>query len=448
MLKRLLMSKVLSSSRQRIGVVVLLVYMAQMCLGYSVLTHEEIVDLLWKDQLHGLLLARFPNATPDDLKTAHAYAYGGSLLQDMGYYPFGNKYFSDLVHYVRTGDFVIELLQESSDINEYAFALGSLAHYASDICGHPVINQVVALDFPKLMQKYGREVTYADNPRAHIRTEFGFDMVQVAKGHYTSDSYHDFIGFNVSKPLLERAFLRTYGMNLDEVLTKEDLAIGSFRRSISTIIPEMTRVALIDRKKEVIRDTPNKNEKKFLYHLSRKSYQKEWGTGYRRPGFGSRLLAWILRLIPKVGPFNALAFKVPTTKTEDMYVKSINTTVDQYGALLRDQKQNHLQLRNVDFDTGKSSHAGEYSLADKTYARLLDDLEKRKFDKVTPELRQSILDFFENAQAPMSQNNKKKDLKQWTKTQRELQELKSQPVQPQSAGVNLDPFSAPKPVVF
>jgi hypothetical protein len=447
MLKRFVMFRVLSPPRQRLGVVVLLVYMAQVCLGYSVLTHEEIVDLLWKDQIHGMLLARFPNTTPDDIKTAHAYAYGGSLLQDMGYYPFGNKYFSDLVHYVRTGDFVIELLRQSSDINEYAFALGSLAHYASDTCGHPVINQVVALDFPKLMQKYGSHVTYADNPRAHIRTEFGFDMVQVAKGHYTSDSYHDFIGFSVSKPLLERAFLQTYGMNLDDVLTKEDLAIGSFRRSISTIIPEMTRVALINRKKEVIRDTPNMNEKKFLYHLSRKTYQKEWGKGYRHPGFGSRVLAWILRVIPKVGPFNALAFKIPTTKTEDMYIKSINATVDQYGALLRDQKQNHLQLRNLNFDTGKSSTAGEYRLADKTYVHLLDDLEKHKFDKLTPELRQSILGFFENAQAPVSKK-KRKDLEEWTKTQRELQELKSQPVHLESTGIDLQPPSPQNAVTF
>ncbi len=424
MLRKLTTLKSLIHSIRPLMAAVLLIFVAQVSVGYSVLTHEEIVDLLWKDQLQPMLLARFPNATPDDLKAAHAYAYGGSLLQDMGYYPFGNKYFSDLVHYVRTGDFVIALLQQSSDINEYAFALGGLAHYAADNCGHPTINQVVAIDFPKLKQKYGDNVTYADNPKAHIRTEFGFDMVQVAKGHYTSDRYHDFIGFNVSKPLLERAFLQTYGMKLDDVLTKEDLAIGSFRRSISTIIPEMTRVALINRKKEVIRDTPNLNEKKFLYHLSRKSYQKEWGKEYRRPGFGSRVLAFFLKIIPKVGPFNALAFKIPTTKTEDMYIKSINTTVDQYNARLREQREGHLQLQDLDFDTGKPSKAGEYSLADKTYAHLLDDLEKHKFDKLTPSLRQNILDFYDNAKAPASK--KKKDMKQWTKTQKELEDLKSQ----------------------
>ncbi|MCU1296924.1 MAG: hypothetical protein JWO91_1202, partial [Acidobacteriaceae bacterium] len=415
----------------------LLIFVAPACVGYSVLTHEEVVDLLWKDQLQPMLLARFPKATPDDLKTAHAYAYGGSLLQDMGYYPFGNKYFSDLLHYVRTGDFVIALLQQSSDINEYAFALGGLAHYAADNCGHPVINQVVAIDFPKLKQKYGDHVTYVDNPKAHIRTEFGFDMVQVAKGHYTSDRYHDFIGFSVSKPLLERAFLQTYGMNLSDVLTKEDLAIGSFRRSISIVIPEMTRVALINRKKEVIRDTPNLNEKQFLYHLSRKSYQKEWGKEYRQPGFGSRVLAFVLKIVPKIGPFKALAFKIPSTKTEDMYVKSINTTVDRYGTLLRDQKQDQLQLQNLDFDTGKSTKAGEYSLADKTYAHLLDDLDKHKFDKLTPELRKNILDFYDGAKPPLIK--KKKDIQQWAKTQQELQELQSHPDHVESTSATGNP---------
>ncbi|MFZ0817158.1 MAG: zinc dependent phospholipase C family protein, partial [Candidatus Sulfotelmatobacter sp.] len=115
----------------------------QTCAAYSVLTHEEVVDLAWKDNLLPLLKKRFPAATDDDLKKAHAFAYGGSVMQDMGYYPFGNKYFSDLTHYVRSGDFVINLLKEASDLDEYAFALGALAHYSADNCGHPTINQVV-----------------------------------------------------------------------------------------------------------------------------------------------------------------------------------------------------------------------------------------------------------------------------------------------------------------
>src|SRR6266404_8430964 len=215
----------------------------QVCSGYSVLTHEEIVDLLWLDQIRPLLLKKFPNTTTEQLKEAHAYAYGGCLIQDIGYYPFGNRYFSDLVHYVRSGDFVIALIDETHDVNEYAFALGALSHYAADIDGHPAVNAAVALEFPKLRTKFGNQVTFAQDPKAHVRTEFGFDVAQVAKQRYTSDSYHDFIGFQVAKPVLERAFLKTYGIELKDVFVSVDLSIGTFRRSVSKVIPEMTRVA-------------------------------------------------------------------------------------------------------------------------------------------------------------------------------------------------------------
>ncbi|HWY56480.1 MAG TPA: zinc dependent phospholipase C family protein [Terriglobales bacterium] len=405
--------------------------------GYSVLTHEEIVDLVWLDQLRPLLLERFPQTTVEELKQAHAYAYGGSMVQDMGYYPFGSKYFSDLSHYVRTGDFVMTLIRDSSDINEYAFALGALAHYAADNDGHPTINRVVAITFPKLRKKYGPEVTYVDDPKAHIRTEFGFDMVQVAKNRYTPDNYHDFIGFNVSKPLLERAFPETYGVQLKDVIHNEDLAIGTFRRAISKIIPDMTRVALLSRRKEIVHDTPNFNEKQFLYHLSRTKYQKEWGNGYRKPGFGSRVAAFFLRIVPKVGPFKAVAFKIPSTQTEDMYIKSINKTVDDYGGLLREQKAGQLTIVNLDFDTGRETRAGEYSLADKTYAHLLEDLAKHNFDQASPELRQNILGFYAD---PNAQIATKKNAKAWRRTQDELDKLKAS-----NGGHSVETASTPAP---
>src|SRR5271165_1883964 len=316
----------------------------QPCAAYSVLTHEQVVDLQWKDNLVPMLKKRFPAATDDDLKKAHAFAYGGSLVQDMGYYPFGNKYFSDLTHYVRSGDFVVNLVNEASDINEYAFALGALAHYSADNCGHPTINQAVGLEFPKLRKKYGDVVTYEDNPKAHIRTEFGFDVTQVAKNRYTSDRYHDFIGFEISKPVLDRAFQDTYGIPLSDVISDEDLAIGTFRRAISTILPEMTRVALIARRNEIVSETPNFRARQFRYYLSRANYQKEWGKGYRRPGFGTRVLAFFLKFVPKVGPFKALDFKIPTQQTEDLYVASVDRTMENYTKLLQQAAAGTIQL--------------------------------------------------------------------------------------------------------
>src|SRR5689334_16169220 len=211
--------------------------------AYSVLTHEEIVDLLWTDQIQPLLLKRYPGLTQDQIREAHAYAYGGAVIQDLGYYPFGSREFSDLVHYVRSGDFVRELLIESQDANEYAFALGALSHYASDIVGHPAVNQAVAIEYPKLRAKFGQSVRFAQDKTAHLKTEFGFDTVQVAKNRYASQQYHDFIGFKVSKLLLERVFPVVYGLELKDVLPHEDMAVGSYRFAISRLIPQMTQVA-------------------------------------------------------------------------------------------------------------------------------------------------------------------------------------------------------------
>src|SRR5271168_3061465 len=297
--------------------------------AYSVLTHEEIVDLVWSTEITPLLVKRFPALTEDQLKEAHGYAYGGAVIQDLGYYPFGSVEFSNLVHYVRSGDFVRELLLQSQDANEYAFALGALGHYASDIAGHPAVNQAVAIQYPKLRAKYGASVKYAQDKTAHLKTEFGFDMVQVAKNRYASQQYHDFIGFQVCKPLLERVFPVVYGMELKDVLTHEDLAVGSYRFAVSRLIPEMTKVALQTHKKDLMRETPNFAKRKFLYRLSRSDYERQWGKDYVKPGAGTRILSTLLRYMPKVGPFKKLGFNNPTPQTEDLYIKSINTTVDQ-----------------------------------------------------------------------------------------------------------------------
>ena len=375
--------------------------------GYSVLTHEEIVDLLWTDQISPLILKRYPGLTEEQLKEAHAYAYGGAVIQDLGYYPFGSVEFSNLVHYVRSGDFVRELLAQSSDADEYAFALGALSHYASDIAGHPAVNHAVAMGYPKLQAKFGTSIRYAQDKAAHLKTEFGFDTVQVEKNRYVSQQYHEFIGFQVSKSLLERVFPIVYGVQLKDVLPREDLAIGSYRYSVSQLIPEMTRVALQTHKKDLMRETPNFAKQKFLYRLSRSDYEKEWGKDYVKPGLGTRILSTLLRFMPRIGPFKGLGFKSPTPQTEDLYIKSINTTVDQYRAFLQEVGANSLVLPNYDLDSGNPTKEGEYSLTDTTYAKLLGQLAKSKFDHTTPELRDNVLQFYSDVPASIQTKDDK-----------------------------------------
>src|ERR1700733_90929 len=403
------------------GFVLVVLLCSSVSSGYSVLTHEEIVDLLWTDEIRPLLLKRFPGLTEDQLKEAHAYAYGGAVIQDLGYYPFGNKEFSNLVHYVRSGDFVHELVLESQDFDEYAFALGALSHYAADISGHPAVNQSVAIEFPKLRAKFGKSVRYAQDKTAHLKTEFGFDTVQVAKNRYASQQYHDFIGFQVSKPLLERVFPVVYGVELKDVLTHEDLAIGSYRFAVSRLIPHMTEVALQTHKKDLMRETPDFAKKKFLYRLSRSDYEKQWGKDYVKPGVGTRILSTLLRYMPRIGPFKGLAFENPTPQTEDLYFKSINTTVDQYRAFLEEVRTDSLALPNADLDTGDATKAAEYSLTDETYANLLAQLSSRKFDRTSPELRGNILTFYSDLSVPIET---KKDPARWQSVLTSLDQLR------------------------
>jgi len=423
----------------RIRLLAILVILLMCNLGsfaYSVLTHEEIVDLLWKDEIRPLLLKRFPALTEDQITAAHAYAYGGAVIQDLGYYPFGSKQFTDLAHYVRTGDLVREMLLESQDANEYAFAMGALAHYASDIAGHPAVNLSVAIEYPKLRAKYGNSVDYAEDRTAHVRTEIGFDMVQVAKSRYASQQYHDFIGFQVSKPLLERVFPVVYGVDLKDVLSHEDLAIGSYRYANSRLIPEMTRVALRTHKKDMMREEPTFAKRKFLYRLSRSDYEREWGKEYTKPGFGARLLAVFMRYMPKIGPFKAMAFKNPTAKTEQMYFKSINTSVDRYRAFLEELRTDSLQLSNINLDTSTTIRAAEYTLTDESYAKLLTELSERKFDRTSPELRTNILEFYSDLSAPIET---KKDSAAWQAVLTSLDQLKA--LTPVSASAGNPPQS-------
>ena len=390
--------------------------------AYSVLSHEAIIDAAWDANIRPLLLKRFPGATPEELKEAHGYAYGGAIIQDMGYYPHGSFFFSDLAHYVRSGDFILALIRDSTDLDGYAFALGALAHYAADNEGHRIgVNRAVAVMYPNLERKYGNSITYEENKLAHLKTEFAFDVLQVARGRYASDGYHDFIGFGVSAPLLEQAFQETYGLDLKQVLSNEDKVLGSYRYDVSQLIPKATRVAWSLKKDDIMKDQPSVTRKKFLYNLSRSSYRKNWGKTYEPPTFGENVLAFIIRILPKIGPLKVFQLKSPTPAAQMMFEASFNTTLDRYRKLLSDAAADQLTLPNDNFDTGDITGPGEYLLNDETQAKLLDQLAKQDFTGASPEVRTELLQFFGEANAPYAM---RRNRKKWAKVQAEVGRLK------------------------
>jgi len=390
------------------------------CAAYSVLTHEAIIDAAWKDSIEPALLSRFPSATESELLQARAYAYGGAIIEDLGYYPFGNRFFSDLTHYVRSGDFVLALISESSNLNEYAFALGALSHYAADTSGHELAtNRAVAILYPRLAMKYGPFVTYQANPSAHMKVEYGFDVDQLAEGNYAPHAYHDFVGFEVSKPVLERAFAKTYSLEMSSIFFSVDLAIGSYRHAASSVIPSMTKVAWHLKKDEIQNSHPNETKAQFIYHMSKSEYRKDWGNIYEKPGVGARVKAFFLRIVPKVGPFSGLAFHPPTPAVEQLYMSSVNLTLEHYRTLLHAQQEAKLELANENLDTGTITTAATYRLSDDTYAELV---EKTSGKSVSEALRRDLLAYYADLEKPFAT---KRNSKAWRELVNELNTLKS-----------------------
>lgn len=380
-----------SSRRRPALALILLLLVASRADAYSVFAHEAMIDAAWTDALVPALRTRFPRATADQLAKARAYAYGGSLIQDLGYYPFGSKLFSNLVHYVRSGDFVAAMVRDARTIDEYAFALGALAHYTSDNVGHPAaVNRAVPIVYPKLRAKYGERVLYAESPSRHLMVEFAFDVNQVARGAFKADTYQALIGFEVAMSVLERAFRETYGLEVRDLFGDTDLAIGTYRHVVSKVIPDMTRLAWREKRDEILAVTPRMTERDAVYTLTPQEYEQRYGTRYRKPGLLARFIVMIFKVLPKFGPFKPLAFEPLTPESDRLFVESVAASNARYRAALAAVRNGRLALGDLDLDTGQPPARGVNALADETYADLVKALADRGVAGVPSELRRDI----------------------------------------------------------
>ncbi len=401
--------------------------------AYSLLSHEEVVDMAWPHYLIPLLEKRYPGLTKDELTKCHAYAYGGSVIQDMGYYPLGSKEFSNLLHYARTDAFVQALLRDSTTPEEYAFALGALAHYYGDTVGHPTVNIITGEEYPKLRHRFGRIVTYDDDTTAHLRNEFGFDVVEVAHGAYSQQNYRDFIGFQVAEPLMNKAFEQTYGLPISDVLSHEDLSVESYRYSVSRLIPEATKIALAGYAKQIQKANPSVAKNEFRYRLSRTNFEKVYGRQYQRPTVGARILAFFINLLPKVGPFSALKLHLPDSAQQTQYLANFNAVENAYRseveAVAAAPARQPPSIPELDFDTGGETTQGEYKLADLTYAQWVEHLASDKNAHITPGILADIDHFYRNPRAKDALEDKPK---KWAQLKEALQIVRDKPVTPRS----------------
>lgn len=379
-------------------IVMLLIHASLVCRAYSVLTHQALIDVNWDKVLLPLLKEKFPGSSSEALKEAHAYVYGGAVVPDMGYYPFGSKLFTNLIHYVRSGDFVTAILNDAQNLNEYAFALGVLCHYYADVYGHRIgINVSVPEIYPKLKRKFGDTVTFDEHHISHLRTEFSFDVLQTAQGNYASTAYHDFIGFKVADTLLQKAFAETYGLDANALFGNFSKAVGRFRFTIMNLFPFLTKAAWAAKKNDIQKMHATATSRNFIYRMHQKNNRYKFGRD-ERPGFFARAFALFIYIIPKVGALKVLKFKDPGPVAEKNFIASFDTVAMHYAENVIALHKHTIPLYNVDFDTGMRTSEGEYSLADKTYCDLLLQLKKKNFETVNPALKKNIISFYAGPQ--------------------------------------------------
>jgi hypothetical protein len=270
--------------------------------------------------------------------------------------------------------------------------------------------------------------------------EFAFDVLQTARGNYLPQSYHDFIGFNVARPVLERAFLETYGEDINEVFSDLSLTISTFRWSVKSLLPGLTRTAWQIKKNDILKTNPTLTSKQFHYSINKKEYYKEFGKEREKPKFKERVFAFVIEILPKVGPLKSLKFKDPGPEGEKLFIKSFDTTTFHYTIALNTLQQiDHIELTNIDFDTGKITAPGEYGLVDQTYSLLVIKLQDKKLKTLTLPLKNNIINFYSKADTTTKSNAHKKDKIDWQKTYIALQQIRiTQPISVDSLKYPID----------
>jgi hypothetical protein len=404
--------------------------------GYSVLTHEQIIDLAWKSAIVPVLLARYPHATPEQLQEAHAYAYGGCVIQDSGYYPFGHEFFSDLTHYVRSGDFVASLIRNAKNIDELAFALGALSHYVGDSVGHhDAVNPSTAIEFPNLEQKYGPIITYDESPHGHIRTEFAFDVDQLSKKRIPPSGYWKHIGLKVPVRLLEQAFYETYGLRLNTMDVDVRAAVGTYRWSVRRFLPMVAYGEVVLHRKDFPPDTRDAEFTLYEDRLERADRENGWEKYRKKAGIEAHLVAAVIFILPKIGPLSDLSIRGPRPGTEERYIESVNRTVSIYDSLLHALAKNPyvsprltMHLVNLDLDTGAIARPGSYPLMDKTFAELLKRIVYVP-GPIPTTIKTDLMRYYSNPKAPITTRRHKRA---WRRVQQELTVLESKAVIPVS----------------
>jgi hypothetical protein len=377
------------------------------CSGFSVLGHQAVVDDSWESSVVPELRRRFPDVGAEELKKARPFAHGGSHVADLGYFPLGNRTFTDLLHYVRSGDFIVALLASARTVDEYAFALGAAAHYVADNTGHPeATNRAVPRLYPKLRKKYGDRVTYADDHGAHLQTEFRFDVLQMSRTKGDEDVYRHAVGFQVPERVLDEAFHETYALHLDDLFTNTAAAIGTDRFAFRTLIHEATGIAWELYRADIQKLDPAATSETFVANVSTADFEKEFGKSYREPGYVAKFFGFFVKLVPNWGPFKRAPYEPLPADVQKLYVDAVTHAEARYRATVAQVRDRRFELPDLNLDTGERARPGEYAPTDEAYVAWLEKLDEHDFKDVPAAVRDEIHRFFTNHAPAAAQSAK------------------------------------------
>jgi hypothetical protein len=450
------------------AVLVVCLFAAPSAGGYSLLTHEQLIDLTWDASIVPLLKSRYPTLTDAQLAHARAYAYGGCVIQDIGYYPFGDVFFSNLTHYVRAGDFVVNLFRNAGNADELAFAVGALSHFIGDSIGHAdATNHAVPVEFPKLEKKYGDTVNYAQGTSEHIRTEYAFDINEIGLRRFAPVHYLKHVGLEVPQRQLELAFYQTYGIAEDFSKGKgKRVNVGGYRFAVRSFLPEVSFAVTLLKRKHMPPVVDSPELQRLTAELVEVEAKNEWAKYRVKPGIGTYSLAGLIWIMPKVGSMRMVSVKGPTVDTDRQYLRSVLRSTDLLNATLRrftpppatvpaakqaaaadvhsqpppsdplpahpEAEQNVVRgsgdprhpLRNRDLDTGYVVKPGGYSLTDDTYCKLVHRLAAKPTQAIPPGIKEDILAYYADLSVDFAT---KKKAGEWKTLQADLTTLQGMP---------------------
>jgi hypothetical protein len=422
--------------------------------AYSLLTHEQLIDLTWNDSIVPLLKSRYPNLTPAELDRARSFAYGGCVIQDLGYYPFGDSFFSDLTHYVRSGDFVLALFRNAHNANELAFAVGAESHYIGDSIGHSqATNRAVALQFPGLAARFGPSVNYAEGRHQHVQVEFAFDIDQISKHRVAPLGYLRHIGFRVPTHQLALAFYETYGVTEDfGAGARHKFNVGEYQFATRKFIPRVAYAVTLMRRGHEVAEPDTADAKEIERESAEAATLDDWAAYRKRAGFETHLIAGVLCVLPKVGPLAMVAVKGPSPAAEADYMHSLVSAT----SVLRDRlafftpteagqarpasvavstdplgpRDTQHPLPNRDLDTGQVVKPGGYLLTDQTYAELLHRLTRDPSHPIPPGIKSDVQAYYSDPDAPITT---KRHRREWETVQADLKTLAAMPTSTEPA---------------